>query len=122
MAPISSFKDLIVWQKAFRLCTGIYGETRGFPADERFGLVAELRKTARSVVCNIAEGHRKRSTAEFLRFLDISAGSSAEVETQLLLARELDYLGAEQSEALLVLLAEVQRMLRSLIRSLRAKP
>ena len=78
-ARIKSFKDLIVWQKAFELCLQLYRVTRLLPAEERFGLSLELRKTSRSVVCNIAEGHRRRSTAEYARFLDIASGSAAEL-------------------------------------------
>ncbi len=76
---IQSFKDLIVWQKAFQLCLDIYRGTHAFPTEERFGLTAELRKTSRSDIYNIAEGHKRRSTTEYLRFLDIASGSRAEL-------------------------------------------
>ena len=113
-----TFKDLVVWQKAFELCLRLYRATRSFPTEERFGLTAELRKTARSVVCNIAEGHRRRSTAEYVRFLDISSGSAAELETQLLLAAELRYFDKNEAHSLLALHGEVERMLAALMRSL----
>jgi len=117
-ARIRTFKDLVVWQKAFELCLHLYRVTRSFPTEERYGLTSELRKTARSVVCNIAEGHRRRSTAEYLRFLDIAWGSAAELETQLLLAGQLNYFDKKEAEALLALHGDVERMVAALVRSL----
>ena len=76
--PIRSFKDLIAWQKAFELCIDVHRQTARFPPEERYGLSFDLRKTSRSVVCNIAEGHQRASTREFVRFLDIALASIAE--------------------------------------------
>lgn len=118
---IRSFKDLVVWQKAFGLCLRVYRATAPFPADERFGLTAELRKTARSVPYNIAEGHKRPTTADYLRFLGYAAGSGGELETQLLLAQALTYLGESEAESLLSDYREVERMLAGLVRSLSAK-
>ncbi|MBI4700454.1 MAG: four helix bundle protein [Deltaproteobacteria bacterium] len=120
-ARIRTFKDLIVWQKAFELGLQLYRVTRSFPMEERFGLTAELRKTARSVACNIAEGHRRRSTTEYVRFLDIASGSAAELATQLLLAGELRYFDKNQAHALRALHGEVERMLAALMRSLQER-
>ena len=119
---IQPFKDLIAWQKAFQLCLEIYDVTARFPADERFGLTAELRKTARSVAYNIAEGHQRNTTADYLRFLHIASGSRAELETQLLLAEALDYLDDESANNLIGTCHEVTKLLAALIRALRAKP
>ena len=118
---IRTFKNLVVWQKAFQLTVTLYRATRGFPADERYGMTAELRKTSRSVVYNIAEGHKRASTAEYLRFLNIAAGSAAELETQLLLARELGYLLADNAGPLFALHGDVERMLDALSRKLKSK-
>ena len=118
---IRSFKDLIAWQKAFQLCLDIYHGTAPFPTDERFGLTAELRKTARSVPYNIAEGHQRHTTADYLRFLHIASGSRGELETQLLLAEALGYLDDRAAEKLISACHEVARLLASLIRALRAK-
>ncbi len=115
---VKTFKDLVVWQKAFELCLRLYEITRSFPSEERFGLTAEVRKTARSVVYNIAEGHRRRSTKEFIRFLDIASGSAAELETQLLLAAKLSYVDENEAASLLALYGEIERMLPALMRSL----
>ena len=116
---IRTFRDLVVWRRAFALCVEVYRLTEAFPNCERFGLSAELRKTARSVMYNIAEGHRRRSTLEYVRFLDIARGSAGELETQLLLAQALGYLDRNASLDLLNALAEIDRMLSTLMRRLR---
>ncbi len=120
-ARIKSFKDLLVWQKAMRLSVEVYRLTSDYPSHERYGLTAETRKTSRSVPYNIAEGHKRKSTADYIRFLSIAAGSAAELETQLLLADRLGYLKEGAGEVVLALHAEVERMLEALIRSLRAR-
>ena len=114
---IRTFKDLLVWQKAFRLALELHRLTSGFPPEERYGLSAELRKTARSVAYNIAEGHKRGSTTEYLRFLGIAAGSAAELETQLLLARELGYLTEAGATRVLALHGEIEHTLDALTRS-----
>src|SRR5579862_868777 len=75
MAGTGSFQDLIVWQKAMALAKSIYELTRDLPADERFGLVRQMRDAAISIPSNIAEGHGRRTTGEFAQFLGISTGS-----------------------------------------------
>jgi four helix bundle protein len=116
---MASFRELVVWQKALVLCMEVYKQTEAFPRDERFGLTTELRKTARSVVYNIAEGHRRSSAREFARFLDISHGSAAELETQLLIGASLTYLAPIVAEPMLAQLDEITRMLAGLKNSLR---
>jgi four helix bundle protein len=118
--PIKTFKDLLVWQKAMDLSVEVYRLTKNYPSHERYGLTAETRKTSRSIAYNIAEGHKRGSTAEHIRFLGIAAGSGGELETQLLLAGRLGYLKDNNGEGVLALHAEVERMLDSLIHSLKA--
>jgi four helix bundle protein len=118
---IRTFKDLVVWQKAMELCVQIYRLTQNYPYHERYGLTAETRKTSRSVIYNIAEGHNRPTTVDYVRFLSIAAGSAGELETQLLLAARLGYLKEDSAQAVILLHAEVERMLDSLIRSLKAK-
>jgi len=74
-ARVRTFKDLVVWQKAMELSVQIYHLTKKYPSDERYGLTAETRKTARSIPYNIAEGHKRPTTADYIRFLGIAAGS-----------------------------------------------
>jgi len=120
-AVVRTFRDLVVWQRAFALCSTVYTCSRYLPVEERFGLSAELRKTARSIAYNIAEGHRRRSTREYVRFLDIARGSAAELETQLLLTETLGYLDAPFTGELLTKLDEIERMLAVLMSRLRAR-
>jgi four helix bundle protein len=124
MAPpkrIQTFRDLLVWQKAFELCLEVYRVTDVFPRHERYGLAADLRKTVRSIPYDIAEGHRRTSTLEYVRFLDIASGSATELETQFLLGRALGYTDEKLSLRLLAALSEVERMLAALMRKLREK-
>jgi four helix bundle protein len=118
---IVTFRDLIVWQKAMALCVEVYRASEAFPREERFGLVSETRKTARSVTYNIAEGHRRRSTAEYIRFLDIARGSGAELETQIIVAARLTYIDERTSRILFARADEIDRMLVALIKALEAK-
>jgi four helix bundle protein len=116
--PVKSFKDLLVWQKALDFSVDIYRMTKEFPPDERFGLTAELRTTSRSIVYNIAEGHQRRTTAEYVHFLGIARGSAGELETQVILATRLGYVTPGKSEEMLGRHAEVVKMLNGLMRSL----
>lgn len=112
------FKQLKVWQKAHRLALEIYRHTQSFPAEERFGLTIQLRRAAASVPSNIAEGAGRNTDLDFARFLSIAAGSTSEVEYQLLLARDLALLPEEPYRQLDRLVNEVKRMLNSFIQSL----
>ena len=112
------FKDLKVWHKAHRFVIDVYQHSRSFPADERFGLTAHLRKSATSAPSNIAEGCGRESERELARFLSIAAGSASESEYQLLLARDLRYLQPEVHRQLDDQVNEVKRMLNSFIRTL----
>jgi four helix bundle protein len=78
---VRNYRDLLVWQKAMSLVEDIYGLSRQFPADERFGLVAQIRRAAISVPSNIAEGQARKSTREFIQFISLAEGSLAEVDT-----------------------------------------
>jgi four helix bundle protein len=121
---IKTFKDLIVWRKAFDLVVEVYRLSGEFPKHELCGLSSELRKTSRSIVCNIAEGHKRWSTREYIHFLRISAGSAAELDTQIMLAIRLGYFPSDAALRISEMLSEIVRMLDSLIQSLqrRLKP
>jgi four helix bundle protein len=100
------------------LVVAVYKVSRTFPADERFGLTAQVRKAAVSVPSNIAEGHGRRSRADFVHFLDTARGSANETETQLLIAERLGYVPRERITPVLALADEVQRLINGLIGSL----
>jgi four helix bundle protein len=119
---IGSFKDLKVWQKAYGLALELYKWTARFPEGERFGLTAQLRRSAVSVPSNIAEGYARAHTADYLRFLHIAYGSLAELETQLMLARDLGYGDPNGCAGLIDDCREVERMLSRLMKVIKPKP
>jgi len=113
--PVRDFKTLKVWQKAHQLVLAVYRTTQTFPPDERFGLTAHLRKSATSIPSNIAEGCGRHTDTDLARFLSIAAGSAAETDYQLLLARDLGYINEQQHSDLDASVNEVKRMLNSFI-------
>lgn len=115
---LKSYRDLIAWQKAMDFVTLVYRETARFPREEMYGLASQLRRSAVSVPCNIAEGQQRQTTKDFLNFLSIAAGSLAEAETQLLIAQRLAYLEESNTTAVLALAAEVGRLINGLRNSL----
>lgn len=108
-----SFKELTVWQRSFDLTKIVYQMTTKLPPSEQFGLVSQLRRAAVSIPSNIAEGKHRKTNKDFSQFLHIADGSCAELETQLLLVREI-YPTISVNEAL-SLLNEVQRMLGAML-------
>ena len=118
---LRTFKELKVWQKSYAVCLQVYALTRHFPRDERFGLSSQLRRAGVSVPSNIAEGYNRKTTTDYLRFLWIASGSLAELETQLLLTKDLGLCSGELVTPVIDSVAEVERMLKALIRSLGEK-
>jgi four helix bundle protein len=116
--PQSSFSDLRVWHEAMKLTKSIYECTAGFPKHELYGLSQQMRRAAVSVPSNIAEGKGHRSNKEFVRFLLHARGSLLELQTQLLIARELEYLSSLHSTELLKTAESVGRALSGLINSM----
>ena len=119
--PIHSFRDLVVWQKSVVLVTEIYRLSKKFPKEEVFGLTSQIRRAAVSIPSNIAEGRGKSSKGEFQQFLHHSMGSLAEVETQVIIAQNLGYLNAAETEPVMKIIAEVGRLLNGLLTSLKKK-
>jgi four helix bundle protein len=119
--PMGDYRELSVWKRAHALALGIYRSTQSFPDRERYGLVAQLRRAAVSMVSNIAEGTGRQSDRELARFLRIARGSACEVECQLLLSRDLGFLKPGTWMALDADCREISRMLNGLIRSFRTE-
>jgi four helix bundle protein len=117
---IESYRDLEVWQLAMEIVVEIYRVTRVFPAEEKFGLIAQLRRGAVSIPSNIAEGRGRLGAAEFRRFVSIARGSVAEVETQIGVAVALGFTDANEIAPLSAKLDRLSKMLFSLYRSLSA--
>jgi len=112
-----SFKDLVVWQKGYKLVLEIYKITRDFPKSESYGLSQQMRKAAVSIPSNIAEGYGRIHKAEYKQFLSVAYGSLSELETQYLLSIDLKYIS--KSEIVEKLLKEVGSMLYRMLNPIR---
>ena len=111
----------MVWQKALELAEDVYRITKQFPAEEKFGLVSQINRSAVSIPSNIAEGAGRNSNGEFKHFLGISTGSAFELETQLLLAGRLGYIENEKLETTIKKISDVQNMTFGLQKKLKSQ-
>ena len=116
-----SYKDLVVWQKGIALAKLVYQLTKNFPSEEKFGLLAQMRRAAVSIPSNIAEGQARHTTGEFIQFISHAEGSVAELDTQLILSIELKFCRDVRAEAAFELIAELRRMLNVLRRKLASR-
>lgn len=114
------FRKITAWQRAHALTLQVYRVTSGFPGDERFGLVSQMRRACASIPTNVAEGCGRSTNNELARFIDIATGSASEVEYQLLLAKGLGYLPENQHKNLATEVIEVRRMLLAFNKKLRS--
>ncbi|HTW58959.1 MAG TPA: four helix bundle protein [Terriglobales bacterium] len=117
----ASFKDLRVWQESMKFAVDMYRTTARFPRHELYGLSNQLRRAAVSIPSNIAEGKGHRSDREFGNYLLHARGSLLEVQTQIMIATELQYISGAESQCLLASSDAIGRSLNSLINSLREK-
>ena len=115
---VSSYRDLVVWQKAMALVSAVYKLTAAFPGSERFELTSQIQRAAVSIPSNIAEGQGRLSTKEFRQFLGIARGSLKELETQLLISIDLAYAETAAVNECLELADEIGRMVNALIKAL----
>lgn len=114
-SSIKSYKDLIVWQKGYELVKQVYKITAKLPKSEVFALQSQMRRSAVSIVSNIAEGSSRKTRKDYCQFIHIAYGSTSELETQLFLCQDLYALSVEQE---LALITEVSKMLRAIINKL----
>ncbi len=112
---INTFRDLIVWRKAIDFVTSIYKLTTSFPANELYGLSLQIRRCAVSIPSNIAEGYGRRSTKDYIRFLNIAMGSIYELQTQLEIGLNLNFISKSNYESNYKKIREIEIILRSLI-------
>lgn len=112
--PIKSFKDLRVWQAAYKLAIQIYNLTKAFPLHERYGLSSQMSRSAVSVCSNIAEGFGRRSSREKDQFYSMANGSLTELENQLLIARGVGYVQERQFQTIAEQCSATHRMLATL--------
>jgi four helix bundle protein len=118
---VTSYKDLIAWQQAISLVTEIYRITLQFPKQETYGLSSQLRRASVSIASNIAEGHGRATPGEFTQFLCQVRGSLCEVETQVVIARELEYIDPQEGLPLTKSMDELGRVLNGLISSIQRR-
>jgi four helix bundle protein len=115
------YRDLIVWQKARSLAVGVYRATENFPRTEVYGLTSQTRRAAVSIASNIAEGQGRLTKGEFAHFLGQARGSLLELETQLDIALDLQFLAEIESAKIVEQCSEVRRLLNGLIDSIRVQ-
>jgi four helix bundle protein len=113
-----SYKDLVVWQKGIKTAKLVYNLTSKFPAEEKFGIISQMRRAAISIPSNIAEGQARHTTKEFIQFISHAEGSVAELETQLILSIELSFASSADTKQIFALLDELRRMTNGLRRKL----
>ncbi|MBY0354380.1 MAG: four helix bundle protein [Rickettsiales bacterium] len=112
------YQGLSVWQKGINYVEKIYRVTSAFPKEEMYGLISQMRRAAVSIPANIAEGYARRSDAEFARFLLIAAGSSAELETHVIIAHRLSFITLAESDEIMADTNELGKMLHGMHRSI----
>jgi len=117
-SEIKSYRDLIVWQKSMALVTDIYTLTKLFPKEEVYGLTLQIRRCAISIPSNIAEGYGRNATGDYIRFLQIGIGSLYELQTQLEIAYNLEYVNKSDFEKNFQKSKEIDILLCSLCRKL----
>ena len=115
ISRINTFRDLIVWQKGIEFVTSIYKLTSSFPLNETYGLSLQIRRCAVSIPSNIAEGYGRRSTKDYIRFLNIAMGSVYESQTQLEIGFNLNFISKLDFESIYKRSREIEIILRSLI-------
>ncbi len=109
-----SYRDLLVWQKSIALCKLVYTTCESFPRSELYGLASQMKRAAVSVASNIAEGQARQHVGEFRQFLAVANGSLAELDTQRIIAEELELIDATRSTEIDAVITEIRKMLFAL--------
>lgn len=115
---MKNFKELRIWQKGIEIAVKSYKATETFPAQEKFGIISQINRAGVSIASNIAEDSSRSSIKDYARFIEISLGSSFELETQLLIARELCFGNEEAINHLLLEVKDEQKMLQGFLSKL----
>lgn len=114
------FKQLIIWRSGLDLTKKVYRITKKLPEDEKFGLTSQMRRASVSIPSNIAEGCSRNSDLEHKRFLEIAMGSAFELETQIIIACEIDYLSFQETETLFTEITGLEKQINALINRLKS--
>jgi four helix bundle protein len=118
---VQNYRELKVWQKAHQVVLAVYRVTREFPKDELYALTSQVRRAAVSIGANLAEGCGRHGRSEFAHFVSIASGSASELDYELLVARDLEYLAPEAHERICHELDQVRMMLNALHQRLTTK-
>jgi four helix bundle protein len=118
---MKDFRELQVWHKAHQLTLSIYTATQAMPDEERYGLISQMRRSCMSIPSNIAEGCGRGGDGDMQRFMQIAMGSASELEYQIILAHDLNYLSAVEYEQFVGQVQEVKKMLASFIMAIRKR-
>lgn len=116
-----NYKELLVWQKARILVKDVYDVTNKFPSSEKYGLISQIQRSAVSIPSNIAEGCGKNSEKELIRYLEIANSSTFELETQIILSNDLEFIKKKDFEVLQNRIIEIQKMIYGLIKNIKSK-
>jgi four helix bundle protein len=120
MSSISSYKDLLIWKKGIVLVVKVYQLTKAFPSEELYALTSQIKRASVSIPSNIAEGYGRNTDKSFSHFIDISRGSLCELETQLIIAKELGFIvNFELYNEILELIIEESKMINAFSKSLK---
>ncbi|MBN2094085.1 MAG: four helix bundle protein [Candidatus Zambryskibacteria bacterium] len=115
---MKTYKDLLVWKRSIELATKIYKITEKFPKEEVYGIISQMRRSVVSISSNIAEGRNKGTRRDFVQFLRIALGSTAELESQIEISKNLKFIKIEEYSQLISETSEIGMMLRAIIRKL----
>jgi four helix bundle protein len=118
---LRNFRKLSVWEKSHALTLTIYKSTSSYPKEERYGLTSQMRRAASSIPSNIAEGCGRNTEPQFARFLNIAFGSASELEYQIILSKDLEFISDETFEKLIEQVIEIKRMLFSLLQKVKSR-
>jgi four helix bundle protein len=121
MSTIASYKDLLVWQKGIEIVKEIYLLCTDLPKEEVFGLQSQMKRAAISIPSNIAEGYGRNYTQNYIQFLKIARGSLLELETQIIISKELELINEDQYYKITSLITEENKMLNAFIKSISNK-
>lgn len=116
-----NYKELVVWQKSMDLVIEVYDLITKLPSNEKYELSSQMRRAAVSIPSNIAEGHGRNSSQEFCHFLGIARGSACELETQLLVAKRINFLSENDVQKSEMLIDEILRMITAMIKKIQTE-
>ena len=118
---MSGYRELIVWQKSIQLVKLVYDNTKSFPKEEQYGLTNQIRRSAVSIPSNIAEGYGRFQTNDYIRFLQIARGSLFELQTQIEIAKMLEYVTENNFKIITEFTIEIEKMINSMINKTNSK-